>query len=186
MVTPHPERIPRRSGSPHPSPTVTATRPVRGPDLTRRAPSAAAGRTVSASPTDRPQDSTARSGGRPAQTTIRIGTWSARVIRGGQAEVDRCKDAVQWAGPALGAEDGYEMSTSVVVGHDYCGFDLFATLPVGTRVMVSSPRGTWTYEVYATYVTPGRGAPAAGLYWGDLTLQSCVGPDTGFSYLMRI
>jgi hypothetical protein len=40
--------------------------------------------------------------------------------------------------------------------------------------------------VYANYITPGRGAPAAGLYWGDLTLQSCVGPDTGFSYLVRL
>ncbi|WP_406421644.1 hypothetical protein OH809_16665 [Streptomyces sp. NBC_00873] len=32
--------------------------------------------------------------------------------------------------------------------------------------------------------TAGPGAPAHGL-WGDLTLQSCVGPDTGFTYLMR-
>ncbi|WP_157968668.1 sortase family protein [Streptomyces geranii] len=118
-------------------------------------------------------------------TTIRIGTWTEDVVRGGQDEVDACRDAVQWTGPTLGTEDGYKMRTAVLVGHDYCGFDRFATLPVGTRVTVSSPRGTWTYKVYANYVTPGRGAPAAGLYWGDLTLQSCVGPDTGFSYLMR-
>ncbi|MFE5035666.1 hypothetical protein [Streptomyces sp. NPDC056683] len=39
--------------------------------------------------------------------------------------------------------------------------------------------------MYATCVTPGRGVPAAGLCWGDLTLQSCVGPDTGFSHLVR-
>ncbi|MFG2940502.1 hypothetical protein [Streptomyces sp. NPDC048282] len=107
------------------------------------------------------------------------------MIRGGQDEVDACEDAVQWAGPAIGTEDGYEMRTVVIVGHDYCGFDLFATLRVGTRVTIGTPRGTWSYTVYANYVTPGRGAPAAGLYWGDLTLQSCVGPDTGFSYLVR-
>ncbi|MFG1672367.1 hypothetical protein [Streptomyces sp. Y7] len=123
---------------------------------------------------------------RPARTTIRIGTWSAQVVRGGQDEVDACRDAVQWAGPELGTENGYEMRTAVIVGHDYCGFDRFATLPVGTTVSISGPRGTWRYEVYAHYVTPGRGAPSAGLYWGDLTLQSCVGPDTGFSYLTRI
>lgn len=63
--------------------------------------------------------------------------------------------------------------------------DLFATLRIGTKVTISTPRDTWTYTVYADYVTPGRGAPAAGLYWGDLTLQSCVGPDTRFSYLVR-
>jgi hypothetical protein len=92
---------------------------------------------------------------------------------------------VQWTGPAIGTEDGYALRTVVIVGHDYCGFDRFATLPIGTKVNISTPRGTWTYKVYAHYVTPGRGVPAAGLYWGDLTLQSCVGPDTGFSYLVR-
>ncbi|MGY5060642.1 hypothetical protein ACWDFR_42345 [Streptomyces sp. 900105755] len=131
-----------------------------------------------------PEDVTGATG-RAAGTTIRIGTWSAGVIRGGQDEVDACQDAVQWAGPGIGTEDGYAMRTVVIVGHDYCGFDLFATLRVGTEVTLGTPRGTWTYTVYANYVTPGRGAPAAGLYWGDLTLQSCVGPDTGFSYLVR-
>ncbi|MEU2667367.1 substrate-binding domain-containing protein [Streptomyces sp. NPDC007164] len=32
---------------------------------------------------------------------------------------------------------------------------------------------------------PARCGPAHGLYRGDLTLQSCVGPDTGFTYLVR-
>ncbi|MFG2432724.1 hypothetical protein [Streptomyces sp. NPDC048590] len=78
------------------------------------------------------------------------------------------------------------MRTIVVVGHDHCGFQQFATLPTGTRVTVDTPSGTLTYEVYARYLTPGRGAPAHGLYWGDLTPQSCVGPDTGFTYLSRV
>ncbi|MFJ2018466.1 sortase family protein [Streptomyces nodosus] len=118
---------------------------------------------------------------------LSIGGWSASVVRGGQDEVDACRDAVQWAGPEIGDEDGYELRTLVVVGHDYCrGFDRFATLPVGSTVTLTTTRGSWTYRVYAHYITPGRGSPAAGLYWGDLTLQSCVGPDTGFSYLMRV
>ncbi|MEU6201467.1 hypothetical protein [Streptomyces sp. NPDC047061] len=162
---------------------------VAGPDLSRRVPVTSSRRpgasvspSASASAASR---GAAGAAGRPGGTSIRIGSWSAGVIRGGQDEVDACQDAVQWAGPTIGTEDGYEMRTVVIVGHDYCGFDLFATLRVGTRVTVSSPHGTWTYTVYANYVTPGRGAPAAGLYWGDLTLQSCVGPDTGFSYLVR-
>ncbi|MFJ7075843.1 hypothetical protein [Streptomyces sp. NPDC098781] len=176
------------------TPTGPATGPsagrVRGPDLSRRpAPSAEGGRapTTLAPTTRAPKANTARKqSARPTRTTIRIGTWSAPVVRGGQAEVDACREAVQWTGPELGTEDGYEMSTAVIVGHDYCGFDRFATLPIGSTVTISGPRGTWRYQVYAHYITPGRGAPAAGLYWGDLTLQSCVGPDTGFSYLTRI
>ncbi|MFB7306247.1 hypothetical protein [Streptomyces sp. NPDC056192] len=106
-------------------------------------------------------------------------------MRGGQEAVDACRDAVQWAGPDLGTEDGYEMRTAVVVGHDFCGFQQFATLPVGTVVTVETSRQVLRYKVYARHLTPGRGAPAHGLYWGDLTLQSCAGPDTGFTYLMR-
>ncbi|MFE7073179.1 hypothetical protein ACFU96_24155 [Streptomyces sp. NPDC057620] len=174
------------------SPSPTATGPVRGPDLSR--PASARPRTTAPRTTAAPSPSSSaeeRAGaGTPGRarsdTVITIGDWSARVVRGGQDAVDACRDAVQWTGPALGTEDGYRLRTAVLVGHDYCGFDRFATLPVGSTVTVRSPRGTWTYRVYATWVTPGRGAPAAGLYWGDLTLQSCVGPDTGFSYLMRV
>ncbi|MGW6306269.1 hypothetical protein ACWFRQ_06205 [Streptomyces niveus] len=123
---------------------------------------------------------------RPTGTTLRIGSWSARVVRGGQEEVDACRDAVQWAGPDLGTENGYAMRTAVVVGHDFCGFGQLATLPIGTEVTVETPRALLRYRVYARHLTPGRGAPAHGLYWGDLTLQSCVGPDTGFTYLARV
>ncbi|MFE4613468.1 hypothetical protein ACFRK5_34785 [Streptomyces niveus] len=123
---------------------------------------------------------------RPTGTTLRIGSWSARVVRGGQEEVDACRDAVQWAGPDLGTENGYAMRTAVVVGHDFCGFGQLATLPIGTEVTVETSRALLRYRVYARHLTPGRGAPAHGLYWGDLTLQSCVGPDTGFTYLTRV
>ncbi|MFD3312841.1 hypothetical protein [Streptomyces sp. NPDC058694] len=179
------------SGDPgRPSPSATGR--VRGPDLSRPAPSRTGTGTTAPRTTAAPSPSPegrARSGAPTrarTDTVITIGNWSARVVRGGQDAVDACQDAVQWTGPALGTENGYRLRTAVLVGHDYCGFDRFATLPVGSTVTVRSPRGSWTYRVYATYVTPGRGAPAAGLYWGDLTLQSCVGPDTGFSYLMRV
>ncbi|MER5793505.1 hypothetical protein [Streptomyces sp. NPDC001980] len=178
--------VPRtpRPGTPSPSASADGGR-VPGPDLSRRVPVTSSRRPSASATAAATPRATAGATGRAAGTTIRIGTWSAGVIRGGQDEVDACQDAVQWAGPNIGTEDGYEMRTVVIVGHDYCGFDLFATLRVGTKVTIGTPRGTWTYTVYANYVAPGRGAPAAGLYWGDLTLQSCVGPDTGFSYLVR-
>ncbi|MGX9883685.1 hypothetical protein [Streptomyces sp. NPDC002276] len=164
---------------PAPSPSASDSR-VPGPDLSRRTPIATPRPTRSTAPTT----DTATTG-RPTTTTIRIGDWSSTVVRGDQTEVDACRNAVQWTGPNIGTENGYELRTVVIVGHDYCGFDRFATLRAGTKVTIDTPRGTWTYTVYAHYVTPGRGVPAAGLYWGDLTLQSCVGPDTGFSYLVR-
>ncbi|WP_212908308.1 hypothetical protein [Streptomyces sp. TS71-3] len=169
-----------------PAAGAAGTGRTRGPDLSRTAPpgpvratpfrgSATAGKPVP--PALKPA---------PGRAVLRIGGWSAAVIRGGQEEVDACQDAVQWAGPDIGTENGYRMRTTVIVGHDFCGFAQFGAMPVGSTVTLETTRGTWRYRVYSTYIAPGRGVPAAGLYWGDLTLQSCVGPDTGFSYLMRM
>jgi hypothetical protein len=115
---------------------------------------------------------------------LHIGDWSRPVVRGGQATVDRCQAAVLFYGPDPAQANGYKMSTTVIVGHDYCGYDELAPLPTGTRVTLDTPQGTLSYHVYASYLTPGQGGPDNGLYWGDLTLQTCVGPDTGFSYLL--
>lgn len=179
---------PRPARGQHPARTGEAPRPraVRPRPLPHdRTPATEVPRGSASGPTA--SDSTARTGSarRLRATTLRIGSWSAKVVRGGQEAVDACRDAVQWAGPDLGTEDGYEMRTAVVVGHDFCGFQQFAMLPVGTVVTVETPGQVLRYKVYARYLTPGRGAPAHGLYWGDLTLQSCVGPDTGFTYLIR-
>lgn len=136
-----------------PAPRASA---VPGPDLSLRTPAA-----TSAATPSRP----AATGATPARapgTVLRIGDWSARIVRGGQEEIDACREAVQWSGPDFGREDAYKMRTAVVVGHDYCGFSRFATLPVGTRVTVETPRETLAYRVYAHYLTPGRGAPRTG------------------------
>ncbi|MFF3661928.1 hypothetical protein [Streptomyces olivochromogenes] len=186
-----PPRDPAPASSPPPGlPTVSPT--TKLPDLSRTPPPSPSPRprTTPAKPSTKPSAGAGaeRFGrrGPDGSTTLRIGSWSARVVRGGQEAVDECRDAVQWTGPDLGTEDGYALRTAVVVGHDYCGFERFAKLPVGTVVTATTPRGTFEYRVYAHYVSPGRGTPSQGLYWGDLTLQSCVGPNTGFSYLMRV
>ncbi|WP_371801008.1 hypothetical protein OHA38_25950 [Streptomyces sp. NBC_01732] len=176
---------PSTPASPHPA--TTAPEPRTPPPVRPTA-----GTTPAAPAPARTPAPVARTGGggggrdaRATGTTLRIGGWSSGVVRGGQETIDACRDAVQWSGPDFGQEDGYKMRTLVVVGHDYCGFGQFATLPVGTVVTVETPREILRYRVYARHLTPGRGTPAHGLYWGDLTLQSCVGPDTGFSYLVR-
>jgi hypothetical protein len=116
---------------------------------------------------------------------LHIGTWSRPVVRGDQAAIDRCTSAVLFTGPDPAQASGTKMATSVIVGHDYCGYAVLAPLPVGTHVTLDTPQGTLSYHVYANYITPGQGGPDSGLYWGDLTLQTCVGADTGFSYLSR-
>lgn len=183
--SPTPSRPPAKATVP-PEPTPKPPAPSPTPP----APASPSPGTASAEPPPRPfADTGSEASGRRSQdgtTTLRIGTWSAQVVRGGQEAVDACRNAVQWTGPDLGTEDGYALRTAVVVGHDYCGFEQFGRLPLGTVVTATTPRGTFQYRVYATYVSPGRGTPSHGLYWGDLTLQSCVGPDTGFSYLMRV
>ncbi|MHB9859512.1 sortase family protein [Streptomyces sp. YIM S03343] len=172
------------ASAPAPRTTTPPSSPApraKGPDLSRRsAPPSSAEQPKASAPASGPSPA-------PGRAVLRIGGWTAGVVRGGQDEVDACRNAVQWAGPEIGRENGYELRTVVIVGHDYCnGFDRFAALPNGSRVTLTTVRGTFTYQVYGHYLTPGRGVPAAGLYWGDLTLQSCVGPDTGFSYLVRV
>ncbi|MET8785323.1 hypothetical protein [Streptomyces sp. NPDC004589] len=185
---------PARGPAPETAPTSgkpTASPKAKLPDPSRTAPPSASPRplTTPAEPPPQPSEASRATPyglrSRDGSTTLHVGSWSARVVRGGQQAVDACRDAVQWEGPELGTEDGYALRTAVIVGHDYCGFAQFARLPVGTTVTATTPRGTFTYRVYARHVAPGRGTPSHGLYWGDLTLQSCVGPDTGFSYLVR-
>ncbi|MEV1083577.1 hypothetical protein AB0I98_36070 [Streptomyces sp. NPDC050211] len=191
-VTPEPAPT---ASTPHPSPSPgnpTASPKAKLPDLSATAPPSAPSRPRSTPAKPSPKPSAVPRaeafGGRSedGSTTLRVGSWSTEVVRGGQDAVDACDNAVQWTGPDLGTEDGHALRTAVIVGHDYCGFAQFAKLPVGTTVTATTPRGTFTYRVYATYVSPGRGTPSHGLYWGDLTLQSCVGPNTGFSYLTRV
>ncbi|WP_406485210.1 hypothetical protein [Streptomyces sp. NBC_01563] len=176
---------PSTPASPHPATTAPEPRtppPVRP---TAGTPPAAPAPARTPAPVARTGGGGGGRDARATGTTLRIGGWSSGVVRGGQETIDACREAVQWSGPDFGQEDGYKMRTVVVVGHDYCGFGQFATLPVGTVVTVETPREILRYRVYARHLTPGRGTPAHGLYWGDLTLQSCVGPDTGFSYLVR-
>ncbi|MFE4424217.1 hypothetical protein, partial [Streptomyces sp. NPDC056817] len=97
--------------------------------------------------------------------------------------VDGCQYAVLWAGPMPGADT---RGTAVLVGHNYCGFERFATLPVGTTLTVTGPTSVAEYRVYGHRAINRQGGSGAGLYDGDLTLQSCLGRDTGFSYLRRI
>ncbi|WP_433892010.1 hypothetical protein [Streptomyces sp. CA-111067] len=183
-----PARAPRK-------PTSAASGPTSAPPPKTTLPRATAPPAVKAprpapTPARSSKSATAkRSAARPqyppGTTVLRIGDWSRPVVRGDQATIDTCKAAVLFAGPDPALADGYDMSTSVIVGHDFCGYDKLAPLPIGTQVTLDTPKGTLSFHVYATYINPGQGGPDNGLYWGDLTLQTCVGADTGFSYLTR-
>ncbi|MFD7228749.1 hypothetical protein [Streptomyces sp. NPDC059881] len=184
--TPAGSRAPSRSAQPEGS----APSRVAEPPTTTRAAGPAGPSRAAVPSTPKPAARESRASRVPAydpkETVLHIGGWSRPLRRGGQQEVDACRTAVLFDGPEPGRENGFELDTSVIVGHDFCGFDLFADLPVGTDVRITGPKGELRYRVYATYVTPGQGGSNSGLYWGDITLQSCLGPDTGFSYLERV
>lgn len=120
----------------------------------------------------------------PRYTTIKIGNWSKTIQAGGQSLVNSCRVAVLWTGPMPGKGVS---GTSVIVGHNYCGgFSQFAKLRPGTVVTITGPHGTQRYRVYANRAIGRQGGSAVGLFRGDLTLQSCLGSGTGFSYAKKI
>lgn len=120
----------------------------------------------------------------PNDTTITVNGWT-RVIRPGtQHNVDECQTAVLWTGPMpTPTTDG----PSVILGHDYCGFDRYNHLTNGTHVTIHGPDGASTYEVYAHHRISRNGGPVGDLFTeGDLILQSCEGDGIGFTYLRRV
>ncbi len=161
---------------PVPAAVPYTTRTVRQP-LRRITPAASKTRQASPGPAVRTGYT------RTAQTVIHIGKWSRVVKKGGQGLVNGCRYAVLWAGPMPSADT---RGTAVLVGHNYCGFERFARLPVGATVTVTGPTSVAEYRVYGHRVINRQGGSGAGLYGGDLTLQSCLGRGTGFSYLRRI
>lgn len=118
------------------------------------------------------------------RTSLTVAGWTRVVERGDQDLVDTCAVATLWAGPMPTARS---RGTSVIVGHEYCGFDRFTALRVGDRVTVRGPDGLLRYRTYAKRFLDQRGVPVRpGMYRGDLTLQTCQGDQTVFTYLRRV
>jgi hypothetical protein len=120
----------------------------------------------------------ARRSARDGAYRITVRGWTRTIVRGNQTTINRCH-ATLWEGPLPGGG-----GTTWLAGHDYCGFYRWdRLLHVGDRFTVSTSSGA-----ILRYVVTGRGfvgrhsGSASGLIRGDITLQTCRGAGTAFTY----
>ena len=111
--------------------------------------------------------------------TIKVRDWRRAFARGDQSRIDRCQ-ATLWWGPYPGKASG----TSWLAGHNYCGFWRWDKwLTKGSTFKIKNPTGTVrVYRVYDRGYVNRHGGSSAGLIEGDLTLITCRGAGTSFTY----
>jgi hypothetical protein len=148
------------------------------------APMLSAPATAAAAPVDsvRTASTTAVPAARTGRTgayRITVRGWTRTIVRGNQSTIDRCRSATLWEGPLPGGR-----GTTWLAGHNHCGFYRWdRLLHVGDRFTVSTASGA-----ILRYVVTGRGyvgrhsGSAGGLIRGDITLQTCRGSGTAFTY----
>jgi len=117
--------------------------------------------------------------------SITVAGWTRRIHRGGQRSIDRCR-ATLYSGPAPSARP--RGRTSWLAGHDYCGFHRWdRKLRKGARFKVTLASGrVLRYRVTGKRYVARHGGSARGLIRGDLTLQTCRGRGTSFTYARLI
>ncbi len=116
--------------------------------------------------------------------SIKVRDWKRTFARGDQDRIDRCL-ATLWWGPYPGKEAGRAgASTTWLAGHNYCGFWRWDKwLPVDAKFKVKTPTGeVRVYRVYDRGYVHRKGGSSAGLIEGDLTLITCRGAGTSFTY----
>ena len=92
---------------------------------------------------------------------------------GSQAQVDSCH-LVLWTHSPLW-----------LAGHNWCGFQWMAFVPIGTTVVV--PRGAAAGRYVVTgHLTLHRQSGSLPALTADLVLQTCVGSSTGLTLLHRV
>jgi hypothetical protein len=150
------------------SPTVSNTVPTVRPS-TPRAPASA--RASAPAPTSAPvrtpapvPQTTASPPPTPAGNTLRIGNWThGYVTSHSQASLDTCQ-VVEWT-PLWFA------------GHNWCGYQFWANLGVGTKIVLTG-KNAGTYTVTQRVYLPYQGGERPALPAYDLALQTCKGSGT--------
>ncbi len=112
---------------------------------------------------------------------ISVGGWSRSIISGGQGAIDGCGPAVLWESALPGAG-----GTTHLAGHNYCGFQFWRDLPIGTTVTITHGTTVFAYRVLGHVYVPRQGGSSGGLIHNDLTLQTCEGEGTSLTYADRI
>jgi hypothetical protein len=110
---------------------------------------------------------------------ITVRGWTRTIRRGDQATIDHCRAATLWQGPLPGGP-----GTTWLAGHNHCGFYRWdRMLGVGDRFTVTTPDGRkLRYRVTGRGYVGRHSGTSAGLIHGDITLQTCRGSGTAFTY----
>jgi hypothetical protein len=157
---------------------LLATPPLSAPSSATPAPIAVA--SMTAAPAGA---STARSARPTGAYRITVRGWTRTIQRGNQSTIDHCRAATLWEGPLPGGS-----GTTWLAGHDHCGFYRWdRRLHVGDRFTVTTPSGgLLRYRVTGHGYVGRHSGSAAGLIRGDITLQTCRGSGTAFTYARLI
>jgi len=136
-----------------------------------------------AAPVSAPAPAAPAPAAKPASAAwqISVGGWSRSIISGGQDAIDGCGPAVLWESALPGAG-----GTTHLAGHNYCGFQFWRDLPIGTTVTITHGTTVFAYRVVGRVYVPRQGGSSGGLIHNDLTLQTCEGEGTSLTYADRI
>ncbi len=159
-----------RAAAPHPAPpapAAPAARPTPAPTAAPKAQPA-----VAPSPTAKPV---------PTSWQISIGGWARGIVAGSQSAIDACGPAVLYSSSFPGSGGNTWLN-----GHNDCGFQFWTDLPVGSTVTITHGPAVFTYRIVGHGYVPQQGISSAGLIHNDLTLQTCKGPGTSFTYADRV
>jgi len=117
----------------------------------------------------------------PSSWQISIGGWARGIVAGSQSAIDACGPAVLYSSSFPGSGGNTWLN-----GHNDCGFQFWTDLPVGSTVTITHGPAVFTYRIVGHGYVPQQGISSAGLIHNDLTLQTCKGPGTSFTYADRI
>jgi len=117
----------------------------------------------------------------PTSWQISIGGWARGIVAGSQSAIDACGPAVLYSSSFPGSGGNTWLN-----GHNDCGFQFWTDLPVGSTVTITHGPAVFTYRIVGHGYVPQQGISSAGLIHNDLTLQTCKGPGTSFTYADRV
>ena len=112
---------------------------------------------------------------------ITIGGWARPIVAGSQSAIDSCGPAVLYSSSFPDAGGSAWLN-----GHNNCGFQFWADLPVGSTLTIANGAAVFRYRVVGHGYVAQQGISSAGLIHNALTLQTCKGPGTSFTYADRI
>jgi len=166
-----------------PAPAAPAPAAPAAPAPAAPAAPAPAAPAAPAAPVSAPAPAAPAPAAKPASAAwqISVGGWSRSIISGGQDAIDGCGPAVLWESALPGAG-----GTTHLAGHNYCGFQFWRDLPIGTTVTITHGTTVFAYRVVGRVYVPRQGGSSGGLIHNDLTLQTCEGEGTSLTYADRI